>query len=147
MSCETENKQIGDHEYAVTQWPAQKALLMKFKLAKMFGPVFSILVPMLPDSKKQKADDQKELEAFASAFEKLFATNSPEELVQLLKDCIVGSFRNGERITETTFDQIFSGDQLNETYKVFIFVVKVNYANLFKGQLADKLLASVKEKL
>ena len=37
MACKTETKQIGDHEYSVTQWPAEKSMLMKFRLAKAFG--------------------------------------------------------------------------------------------------------------
>lgn len=132
MACNTETKQIGDHEISVTQWPATKSMLFKFKLAKTFGASLAALA---------NQSDTNEAEILSNGLSSLFQNNSPEELVALMKDCVIGVARDGKRITETSFDEIFSGDSLLEVYQVFVFVVKVNYGNLMKGQWVDNLLA------
>lgn len=148
MSCRTESKQIGDNEYSVTQWPAEKSMLMKFRLAKTFGASLATLMGNSPTStKNKKGNEQAEALALSEGLSVLFNNNSPEELVALMKDCVIGVGCNGTKITNTSFNEIFSGDELLEVYKVFIFVLKVNYSNLFKGQLADRFLAKIKENL
>lgn len=143
MACRTETTQIGENEYSVTQWPADKSILTKFKLTKVFG---ASLLLMIPDKSKNKSE-KDELSGFSEGLSLLFKNNSPEELFTIMKSCIVGVARNGTKITETSFNEVFSGDDLIEIYKVFLFVLKVNYSNLFKGQLADRFLAKMKENL
>lgn len=149
MACKTESKQIGDHEYSVTQWPAEKSMLMKFRLAKAFGASLATIMGTASQtpSKGKKNTDQDDAKALSEGLSTLFQNNSPEELVALMKNCVVGVACDGKRITETSFNELFSGDDLLEVYKVFIFVLQVNYANLFKGQLADRFLAKMKENL
>jgi hypothetical protein len=77
----------------------------------------------------------------------LFESNSPEEITALIKTAVIGVACDGTKITETTFNQTFSGDDLMDVYKVFMFVVKVNYGNLLKGQKAEALLARVQGSL
>lgn len=137
MACNTETKQINDKEYSVTQWPAEKSILMKFKLAKVFGASLTLLV------NEEKGD----VENFSSAISSLFSNTEPEELVSILKSCVVGVACDGRKITDTSFNELFSGDNLMEVYQVFLFVLQVNYSNLFKGQLVDRLLAKVKSNL
>lgn len=139
MACNTETKQIGEHECSVTQWPADKSMLMKFRLTKAFG---ASLATMVGDM-----DGDPEAEDFASGLSKLFETSSPEELVTLMKDCVINAAWDGTKITDTSFNQSFSGDDLLDVYKIFIFVLQVNYANLFKGQLANSFLAKLKASL
>lgn len=146
MACNTETKQIGDHEYSVTQWPADKSMLMKFRLAKAFGASIASLMGSSP-SKDKKNTEQEEAKALSEGLSTLFRSNSPEELVALMKNCVVGVACDGKRITESSFNELFSGDDLLEVYKVFVFVLQVNYSNLFKGQLADRFLAKMKENL
>jgi len=143
MSCKTENKQIGDHEYSVTQWPAEKAMTMKFRLTKVFGAAITSLAGNVGDN---DADDEKQVMALSNGLSKLFDGNSPEEITELLKNCVVGVACDGKRITDASFNELFSGDDLIEVYKVFVFVVQVNYSNLLKGQLAERL-AAIQEKL
>lgn len=145
MACKTENKQIGEHEYSVTQWPAEKAMLMKFRLTKAFGASITALVSSLPTGKDKT--DEAEAKAVSNGIKTLFESSSPEELVSLIKSSVVGVARDGTRITEGSFNEYFSGDDLTEVYKVFIFVLQVNYSNLFKGQLVEGILAKVKESL
>lgn len=148
MACKTESKQIGDHEYSVTQWPADKSMLMKFRLAKAFGASLATLMGNSPQATKdKKVTEQDEALALSEGLSTLFQTNSPEELVALMKNCVIGTACDGKRITETSFNELFSGDELLEVYKVFVFVLQVNYSNLFKGQLADRFLAKMNQNL
>lgn len=145
MACNTETTQIGDHEYSVTQWPAEKSMLMKFRLVKAFGASLATLVGTASTSNKDS--DEDEVKGLSEGLSILFKDNSPEELVALMKNCIIGVACDGKRITESSFNELFSGDELIEVYKVFMFVLQVNYSNLFKGQLADRFLAKMKENL
>ena len=147
MACKTETSEIGDHEYSVTQWPAEKSMLMKLRLTKAFGAPLAILMGNHKDDPKSTTKDQDDALALSEGLNSLFEASSPEELVSLIKSSVVGVARDGKRITDSSFNEYFSGDDLMEVYKVFIFVLRVNYANLFRGQLADRFLAKVKENL
>ncbi len=148
MGCKTENNQIGDHEYSVTQWPASKSILMKLRLIKTFGATLARIGGQISSKSKTKKDtSDQDAKALSEGLSTLFNDNSPEEITSLMKECVVGVACDGKRITDSTFDELFSGDDLLEVYKVFMFVLKVNYANLMKGQLADRLLAKLKENL
>ena len=135
MACKTDTIIIDDKEFTVRQWPAQKSLLNKFKLIKAFGASLALLTVA--------NDESDTMETISDAISKLFENTSPEELVALMKDCIIGVGYNNKRITETSFDEIFSGEDLISTYKVFLFVLKTNYADLMKGQKAKSLLAKM----
>jgi hypothetical protein len=139
MACKTESKTIGDTEFSVTQWPAEKSMLMKMRLAKAVGPALAKLAAF--DDKKTNKNQQ--LTGASDAISILFKDNSPEEVTKLIKDCVVGVSRNGEIVTESGFNQHFSGDSLSDVYKVFFFVISVNYRNFIKGQYIDKMLAKV----
>lgn len=137
MACETQTKQIGEHEYSVTQFPAEKAMITKLKLIKCLGPAFAFL------SSVEKGDEEKE---FSRAIELLFENSSPEDIVALVKQCVVGVARDGKKMIEADFNSYFSGDELLNAYKVFFFVLEVNYANLIPGRMSG-LLAKAKENL
>lgn len=141
MVCKTETKEINDIEYSVTQWPVEKSLLMKFRLVKAFGPSITELMNY------KEGDTEAEATSLAKAISLVFDSATPEELLSLIKSCVVGVARDGKRITETSFTEHFSGDEMMDVYKVFMFVMKVNYGNLFKGQLAENLLAKTTGKL
>jgi hypothetical protein len=132
MACKTESKKIGEHEYSVTQWPVEKSMLMKFKLIKSFGTALASLIA---------TDNSDEATALSNAMSSLFNTSSPEELVSLVKSCVIGVACDGSKITESSFTHLFSADDMMDVYSIFVFVLKVNYSNLFKGQLADRFLA------
>lgn len=136
MACKTETKQIGDHEFSVTQWPAEKAILNKLRLLKIFGAAFAALASKEGEDEAGKLSDSLSI---------IFDNSQPEEIAKLLKDFIVGVACNGTRITESSFTEIFSGDNLMDAYKVFLFVIQVNYSNLLKGQWANKAAALAKK--
>lgn len=132
MSCKTETKEINDHEYSVTQWPAEKAMLNKMKLIKCFGASFALI-----------AAGNDDVKVLSDAVAVTFNTSSPEEIVSLIKNCVVGVSRDSKKITETSFTELFSGDDLADIYSVFFFVISVNYSNLFKGRFGETILARV----
>lgn len=144
MACKTETKHIGDNEFSVTQWPADKAILNKFKLIKTFGASLALLGGGELDSEDS---DQGNSELLSKGIATLFNNNSPEEITSFIKECVLGVACNGKKITEASYTEIFSGDNLLEVYQVFFFVLKVNYASLMKGRLVDNLLAKVKGNL
>ncbi len=146
MSCKTETEEIGLREYSVTQWPATKSILMKVRLIKTFGATIAIIAGSA-DGKSKKGKGEDDTKSLSEGLQVLFQGNSPEEIVNLMKECVVGTACDGSKITSSSFDEIFSGDDLMEVYKVFLFVLKVNYANLMRGQLGISLLAKMKDKL
>lgn len=148
MSCKTESKQIGDHEYSVTQWPATKSILMKFRLVEAFGAPLAMMAGQSGAGSENKEEtNTEEAAALSEGLSLLFQNNSPEKLLALMKECVLNVSCDGTKITASSFDELFSGDDLLEVYQVFMFVLKVNYSNLMKGQLAGRLLAKVQESL
>ena len=142
MTCKTESKTIGDHEISVTQWPATKAITMKFRLGKVFGATLAIIAGQVSD---EDSTDAADAEAISKGFSVLFESNSPDDIVALLKECVIGVGCDETKITAGSFETLFSGDDLLQVYQIFIFVLKVNYANLMKGQFADQILARIQK--
>ena len=140
MSTKIESKTINEREYTVTQWPAEKALLMKFKLTKVIGAPLALLIAA-SDTGDADAD------TIANSLNALFKNSTPEELTALIKECIVGIMCDKERITSSTFSSLFVGENLLDVYQVLFFIVQVNYGGLFKGQLVENLLAKVPKNL
>ncbi len=145
MSCQTETKQIGDRNYSVTQWPAEDAILMKFRLAKTLGaPLAALMKNDLPHgTEDDRPSDGTDGQSLARSLSILFENSTPEELLAVVRDCVIGAGCNGKRITSTSFNELFSGDNLADVYRVFIFVLQVNYANLFAGLPGGSLLAKL----
>lgn len=132
MGCKTETKTIGDKEYSVTQWSAEKALLNKYRIAKVLGPAISLIA---------KNIESEDASLIGNVISSIFEGSKPEDVLGIIKNSIIGIGCNGQVITEGTFNEIFSGDNLSEVYPVFIFVLKVNYGNLLKGRWAERLSA------
>lgn len=140
MSCKTESTQIGNHEYSVTQWPAEKSVLMKFRLAKALGSSLSKIATALSSNNVTKED---KMAAFSEGVSELFKNSSPEELSKLIKDCVVNGYCDGTMITETSYNELFSGDSIADLYKVFFFVIKVNYGNFIPARMGAKFQEEV----
>lgn len=141
MACNTEELEINDVQYVCTQYPAIQGMKFKLKVLKTLGPVITEIIPMIG----KDAEDGDQLSAISNVIEKLFQISSPDEIVDLIVEMMTtGNVkREGKRITEALFTEQFSGDNMMEVYKVFAFVLKVNYKGFFKGQKAKELLAQV----
>ena len=132
MACKTEMIEIGDHKYHVTQWNATRAMFMKVKLIQAFGGVLSAL--------SKAKDEVALLECLSAAFEK----SDPAEITKLVKECVIGVARNGTKITDSQFDMVFDADSLIDVYKLFVFVIKVNYQGFMNGQGIKETLSKAK---
>lgn len=136
MACNTETKIINDMEVSVRQWPAEKALLMKLKLIEAFGPSITLLA--------SKESDLDETASLSKAIEIVFKNSSPEKVATLIKECVMSAAIRGEKLTQTSYENTFCGDNLMMIYSVFIFVLQVNYGNLLKGRLVGGLMDKMK---
>ena len=132
MACNTEESEIGGKRYVVTQWPASKAMLMKMRLSKMFGASFALMTTS---------------ENISEAIATIFKDNDPEDVVKLIEDTVMSCRCDGEVMTDALYEQTFSGDDLMNAYKVFFFILKVNFSALFKGQKAEAILSKMKAEL
>lgn len=141
MACQTETKEISDREFSVTQWPADKSILMKMRLAKTFGASLAAIIGNSQGG--DKSSDSDDAKALSQGLAMLFQANTPEEVTSLIKESVVGVAMDGTKITESRFNEVFSGDSLMDVYKVFMFVIKVNYGNLLTGQRVEGFLAKV----
>ena len=139
MAIETESKMIGDNEFSVTQWNAEKALLNKLKLIKVLGPSLALFASL-----KKEHSQEDEVRALSEGLEKVFQNTQPEELVDIIKSFIIGTGCNDKRITDGSFNSIFNECGMLDIYRVFAFVIQVNYSNLLKSRLAGSLLAKAK---
>lgn len=139
MSCKTETTTIShdetDYEISVTQWPAEKAMLMKFKLMKILGPTFESLNSLI------KSKDKEDLKAIGDIVNAMFSNASPEELNTFVKECVVLNVAfGGKKITAEQYAG-FSGDEIMLIYKMFFFVLRTNYSGLLKGRKVGDVLA------
>ncbi len=144
MAIRKEEKVIGNATYYCTQWSAQKAILMKFKLFKAFGSSIALLGSLAKDEKESVVRD------ISDGISQLFKNNSPESLIEIINECISGVAvqKEGEeavKISHTNFDMIFETDNLIDIYKVFFFVLGTNYSNLLKSQKLEGILAKAKD--
>ena len=135
MACKTETFVADGVEYSVTQWPAEKAMLMQLKIMKVIGPVFATLA----------AEQDDVGDTIAAAINSLFSSSSPDEILSIIKESIIGNVAaDGRRINAADFTERFSGDSLLNVYLVFAFVVRVNYSAFIRGQLAADMLTKLK---
>lgn len=149
MACKTYEKDINGSFYVTTQWSATKQLTMKFKLTKVFGKALFEIVSSLNKEGDEQEKEANQIKAFENAISKVFETSSPEELTALIKETLSSgeTKREGKRITETSFDDIYNEAGLAEMYQACFFVIKSNYEDFFKGRKVGELLAKAKEKL
>ena len=132
MACKTEWTYVGEREFSATQWNAEKSLLMKFKLLNIFGASLASMVTGSNDA-----------DSLSKGLESLFDNSSPEKILEIIKEAIMGVAVDGKRMTATSFNEVFDTENLMDVYKVFIFVLKVNYGNFLKGRLGGELLNKV----
>lgn len=150
MACKTETTTIGEHEYSVTQWSVDISFVNKLKLGKLFGKSITKLTAIISDTIGEDSEDvseEKVIEAIGEAIECLFEKAEPEEIFAFIKKCVVGTSCDGKRITEASFTELYSGDNLFEVYRLFFFILRVNYANLFPGHLIEGALTAIRKKM
>lgn len=130
MALRSETREIGGRSYYCMQLTARKAMLLKARLAKTFGSSLSEIIPAMGQS------DDAQAKAALNAIGTLFEANSESDIIDLIVDVVCMANVDKQLMDGNKFDEVFS-ENLLDAYKVFLFVVEVNFGNLFKGQLAN----------
>ena len=131
MSTKKESIEINGNKYLCVQWDAEKAYLMKFRIIKVLGESITGLVAAMG------SDDKNQITAIAKSIQSFFSNSKPEEVLSLLKDVVCSCYRiqDDERTLINNFAGDFAGD-LMTPYKIFAFVLKVNYSDFLGGSEA-----------
>lgn len=158
MGLTPQTEMIDGHKWTVCPFPARRAIQLKVRLAKVLGPAIGELIPALGEvgkSDKGNGDDKGEdgdnaeantdaaLSALPNAINALAANLSEEAFVQTILDLMELSSRDEAAITDAYFDAEFAGN-FGEMYKALGFILKVNYADFFKGLGASGIGRSLK---
>lgn len=151
MAIETKEKTIGNAVYSVTQLPARRALKLKAKLIKMFGPALTQIFLTSQETEEKKPDEMTTEELASqlsvSAVDKykiqdmrkasvvrgvqlMVSTLDDKTFDELCMELLQGVRRDGAEMTAGMVDQAFAGD-LTSLYAVIFFVIEVNYADFF----------------
>jgi len=121
----TEQFTVGEHEYAVTQWNATKAMIMKLKLGKYLGS--------LAEDVTQNSGNMAN--TMLANIKKILNTVNIEEFVGFIREVACSAARDGSRMSPARFDEYFSGE-LMEAYEVAFKVLEVNYKDFLASVLS-----------
>lgn len=130
MPTKTEVVNINNVAYSITQWPADRALIMKFQLVRIAGPV---LTQLLTKKETEESPEAVMMEAFVTVMSNTNA--SPEVISKFIQDCVTSNNVRveGAVIDYAAFVSRFSGDDMADLYQLVGNVIKVNFAGLMKG--------------
>lgn len=128
MAIETRDKEINGSIYTVTQLPARRALRLKAKLIKVFGPVLAQFFVTVSDSKDDESTQKNNI---VKAVEMLGEHLDPNEFENLVVELLQGVRKGGMELTPAIIDLEFAGD-MSSLYQVLWFVIEVNFSNFFE---------------
>lgn len=151
---ETREKEIDGVIYSVTQLPARRALRLKAKIIRIFGPAISQMVltmtdPSEKDIEKMSEDEKKAYQKYVpdnavdavriedikrSSIVKsmqLLASNIDDKTFdEVCSDILVGVRSNGVELTPALIDSSFAGKIVN-LYLLILFALEVNFGDFF----------------
>lgn len=148
---ETKEKEIGGAVYTVTQLPARRALKLKAKLLKLFGPALAQLLLLSQDTEEKKPDEMSTEElanqlamnpvdkyriadmrkgGMVKGVQLLVGNLDEKNFDELCVEILQGVRRDGAELRPETIDLHFAG-KLSDLYAVIFFVIEVNYADFF----------------
>lgn len=148
---ETKEKTIGSSVYSVTQLPARRALKLKAKLLKLFGPALTQIFLTSQETEEKKPEEMTTEELASqlsiSAVDKykigdmrkasvvrgvqLLVQNLDEKTFDdLCLEVLQGVRKDNVELRPETIDMHFAGD-LSSLYALIFFVLEVNYADFF----------------
>lgn len=122
MSCETYTTEIDNHQYAYTQLPATKSLILKYELIGIFGNTIVDLFKTLGKS------DDEQLKIFSKAIQEVFSDNDPEKMVSLISKIFIPCFKDKERVD---IDRDFTG-KFSEMYRVLAWILTKEYSGFLE---------------
>lgn len=136
-----EERIFSEKEFKVTKLPASQGVLLKFKLVNLFGPAVGSLTSLFTDSKGDELDYEKLGEIVGEAF----ANIDPMKAHQMLTSTCEMCFVDGKK---QKFDFMFVDMPMTDIYKVFGWVLEVNFADFFGGKdplsVIEKKVSSLK---
>lgn len=125
---ETKEKTINGAKYTVTQMTARKALRMKAKLLRLFGPAIAQI--FLPGEDKPMEGMAFSKEEAVKALANLALELDENNFERLCMELMVGVRKDNVELSEAVIDLEFAGD-LSTLFKVLWFVLEVNFASFF----------------
>lgn len=122
MAIQTLQKNIQGSNYTCTQLPARRALKLKAKLIKIFGPM---LAQFFTSDKKQNNDN------LVRCIEML-SQHLDENIFDLLVvEILQGVRKDGVELQPAIIDLEFAGD-FGTLYQVLWFALETNFASFFQ---------------
>jgi len=120
---------INGREFRAQKLPAREGTRNLFQLTKLIGPALSKLGPLVAAKDSEDAQGAAALEAVAD----LMKASDPDELT----DFIVKLAQTAEVKTPNgSYDPVvFDLLSMSEGFLVFVFILRVNYADFFAGEL------------
>lgn len=140
MAVKDESKTINGRQYYVVQMAPERAIVLQLKLTKILGGALSKLAPAL--SSKAQVDGAGRTAAMAGAIGALFANATEEEVFGLMREVVCTAKVDGQRIA---INDHFQGEYLADLYKVFFWVLGVNFASFFGAGGLEGLLAKFRQ--
>ncbi len=135
MTVKSETKILNGRSYFVVQMPPEQAFLTQLQLTKIMGGAIGALAPALSSSSAMGPDARTA--AMAGAISALFATSTEQDIFNLMAKVVTTAKVDGERID---INKHFQGDYLADMYKVFFWVLGVNFASFFGAGGLDGIL-------
>ena len=136
MAVRSETREIDGFRVEVTQFPARKALEKKFQLLQLIGKPLGTLLGAINLPKDADLSSLKDLKVlfsslnmkeFGGVLEQAFNILPPAKAVELLLSFFTMTKVAGKDLNEGLIDLEFAGDNLGVLYKIFAFVLEVNY--------------------
>lgn len=148
---ETKEKEIGGAVYTVTQLPARRALKLKAKLLKLFGPALTQILLLSNDTEEKKPDEMTTDElasqlsmnpvdkyriadlrkgGMVKGVQLLVSNLDDKTFDELCVEILQGVRRDGVELRPETIDLQFAG-RLSDLYAVMFFVLEVNFGDFF----------------
>jgi len=135
MAVKDESCTINGRQYYVVQMAPERAIVLQLKLMKILGGAIGTLAPALtPNS---KTDGMGRTAAMAGAISALFSNATEEEVFGLIRDVVSTAKVDGARIA---VNEHFQGEFLADLYRVFFWVLGVNFSSFFGAGGLDGLL-------
>lgn len=138
MACKEGMTTINGRSFYVVQMSPEKALKVQLKLVKIFSGSITKLGSML------KADLSEQANVLGEAINMLFKNSSEDEIYNFIKDVVETAKVDGEQVT---FGIHFAGENFPGIFKVFFWVLKVNFADFFGGAVLNGVVDGWKKKI
>ena len=130
MGFETRTKQIDGKEVTVTSLPARRALKLKFRLLKIFGPTLGTLLSSANTQSSDTPNVALSGSSLTDAFTQLAESIDPDIFVGLIEQMFDSIQIDGKKISMELFDVVFAS-KLSVVYQIIWFFLELNYSSFF----------------